>query len=99
QLLRLRAHVRSGNNPEAFRAEHFFTPLSGSAVRRSRVLGEFASRGHRLMSNRPRRQDTQTLPPPAPPPTEGASVPAFFLRTNLLPPPPAPALLPRPLLT
>src|SRR5205085_2730347 len=28
QLLRLRAHVRSGNNPEAFRAEHFFTPLN-----------------------------------------------------------------------
>src|SRR5919205_79866 len=46
------------------------------------------------MSNRPRRQDTQPAPPP--PPTEGASVPAFFLRTKLLPPRPAPALLPRP---
>src|SRR5256714_663980 len=46
------------------------------------------------MSNRPRRQDTQPAPPP--PQTESASVPAFFLRTKLLPPRPAPALLPRP---
>jgi ATP/maltotriose-dependent transcriptional regulator MalT/DNA-binding SARP family transcriptional activator len=51
------------------------------------------------MSNRPRRTgklQTTPLPPPA---ERGASAPAFFLRTKLLPPRPTPALLPRPRLS
>ncbi|HEX8178308.1 MAG TPA: BTAD domain-containing putative transcriptional regulator [Pyrinomonadaceae bacterium] len=51
------------------------------------------------MSNRSRRQDLQPTSPPTgalPPLPEAAAVPAFFLRTKLLPPRPAPALLPRP---
>src|SRR5215210_7713585 len=43
--------------------------------------------------------DQPLAPPPSKQMRSGAALPAFFLRTKLLPPRPAPALLPRPRLT
>ena len=53
------------------------------------------------MAQRPLQEniDRPLEPPPSKEKRAGSALPAFFLRTKLLPPRPAPALLPRPRLT
>src|SRR5947207_1005451 len=59
--------------------------------RRARCLRAATGMRARPQTRRRRRISPRTMMD-----TKGASVPALFLRTKLLPPRPAPALLPRP---